>query len=514
MSGIDGNLEHLEREVKLDVWLGFAFPDLDDLGDLSELGGGVEVGPPVTRRLRATYYDTADLRLVRSGITVRHRLGDGTGWTVKLPADGNGDGAVVRAERTFKGKAGAVPSAVDDVVVAWRRGAPLAVVARFDTERRVRVVTGPGGAVLAEVVDDEVSVYEGDHLAMRFREIEVEQGSADGSSAVAALVDRLVGAGAGRSTHPSKLARALGPRASAPGDLDVAPLGERPSAGDVLRAGLARSATLVVAHDAGVRAGVDVEAVHQARVGTRRLRSDLQAFGPLLLPAWAADLRRELSWLADALGDVRDADVLLARLDRRVESLDAGERGAGGLLVERLRAERADAVARLAAVLDDERYVALLDRLIDAVHDPAVTKEACRPAAKVLGRLAAEPWHRLRSAVADLGDDPTDDELHRVRIRAKRVRYAAELASLSAGKGARRFAKAVAALQDVLGGRNDAIVTEEWLRRAAAEVPPAPAALALRLAEVERASVEAADLDWAESWQAVTAKGLRSWMRS
>lgn len=507
MSGID---DHVEREVKLDVWLGFAFPDLDDLDD------GVEVGSPVTRRLRATYYDTADLRLVRSGITVRHRLGDGTGWTVKLPVDGDEhrDGAVVREERGFKGKAGDVPDEVGDLVLAWRRGAPLEIVARFDTERRARVVTGPGGAVLAEVVDDEVSAYDGDHLAMRFRELEVEQGSGDGSSVVAALVDRLIGAGAGRSTHPSKLARVLGPRAGAPGDLDVGPLGERPTAGDVLRAGLARSAALVVAHDAGVRAGVDVEAVHQARVGTRRLRSDLQAFGPLLLPAWAADLRRELSWLADALGDVRDADVLLARLDRRVAALDAGERGAGALLVERLRADRVDAGARLAAVLDDERYVVLLDRLVDAVHHPAVTKEARRPAAKVLGTLAAEPWHRLRAAVDDLGADPTDDELHRVRIRAKRARYAAELASLSAGKGARRFAKAVAALQDVLGARNDAIVTEEWLRHAAGEVPPAPAAVALRLAEVERAAASEADRGWAESWQAVTAKGLRSWMRS
>ncbi|MEX2659280.1 MAG: CHAD domain-containing protein, partial [Acidimicrobiales bacterium] len=244
------------------------------------------------------------------------------------------------------------------------------------------------------------------------------------------------------------------------------------------------------------------------------LRSDLQAFGPILLPVWTTSLREELSWLADALGDVRDADVLLERLERMVPALEDGQHGAGGLLVERLRAQRDDARARLLEVLDAQRYLDLLDRLVDAVQRPALTSQGDRNAAKVLPSLAAEPWHRLRKAVDALGQVPTDEDLHKVRIRAKRARYAAELASLSAGKPARSFAKAIAGLQDVLGALHDATVSQAWLQAAAEQVPSAPAAVARHLALQERAAADRLHREWDAAWKAVDKKGLRAWLRS
>ena len=44
----------------------------------------------------AVYYDTADLRLARWGVSLRHRTGDGTGWTVKLPEGEDGPALVAR----------------------------------------------------------------------------------------------------------------------------------------------------------------------------------------------------------------------------------------------------------------------------------------------------------------------------------------------------------------------------------------------------------------------------------
>ena len=164
-------------------------------------------------------------------------------------------------------------------------------------------------------------------------------------------------------------------------------------------------------------------------------------------------------------------------------------------------------------VLDAQRYLDLLDRLVDAVAQPAVTARADRPAARVLPELAAEPWRRLRKAVRRLEDHPSDDSLHEVRIRAKRSRYAAELASLSVGAPARRFAKAVASLQDVLGGFNDAVVSEAWLRGAADELGDGPGALALGLATAERAEADRLAREWSAAWQALDAVGLRRWMR-
>ena len=500
---------HLEQEVKLDVWPGFALPELVGVAD------GVAAVPPATSHLVATYHDTADLRLARAGISLRHREGDGTGWTLKLPADVPApEGAVSRTETTFAGGPEEVPSEVLARLVAWTRNALLVPVARLETDRTTVLLRDGEGATLVEVVDDEVSAYDGSHLALRFREVEVEAGADAPDDLVSKVVARLREAGARPGAHRSKVARVLGPRSGEPGDLDLPPMGDDPTVAEVLQAGIARSVGLIVHHDAVVRAGVDPEGVHQARVGTRRLRSDLRAFGSLLLPAWAAALRDELSWLADALGAVRDADVLLERLQQRVASLPEGDRPAGRALVERLGAEREAARSRLLDVLDDQRYLDLLDRLIDAVHHPAVVARADRPARKVLPGLAAEPWKRLRKAVQALPADPPEEDLHAVRIRAKRARYAAEVAAVAAGKPARRFAKAVAGLQEVLGALQDAAVSEAWLRLAAAEVDAAPAGVALRLADEERAEIERLRQAWTTAWKAVDDKGLRSWLRT
>ena len=68
------------------------------------------------------------------------------------------------------------------------------------------------------------------------------------------------------------------------------------------------------------------------------------------------------------------------------------------------------------------------------------------------------------AAVKKLGDPPTDEDLHSVRIGAKRCRYAAEAVAPTIGKRARTFARAAADLQQVLGDHHDAVVAEGWLR--------------------------------------------------
>src|SRR5260370_8023384 len=75
------------------------------------------------------------------------------------------------------------------------------------------------------------------------------------------------------------------------------------------------------------------------------------------------------------------------------------------------------------AELSSVRYIDLLDRLVSAAHAPATLPDAEEAASKVLPPLAAGPWRRLRSAVKQLPDVPTDPELHRIRILAKRPRY-------------------------------------------------------------------------------------------
>src|SRR5206468_1899371 len=91
-------------------------------------------------------------------------------------------------------------------------------------------------------------------------------------------------------------------------------MGARPPAAEIVRRAIAQSYARLDANELGVFDGRDPEAIHQARVATRRLRSDLRTFEPLMDRDWTTRLRADLQWLGADLGDVRDLEVLRARL--------------------------------------------------------------------------------------------------------------------------------------------------------------------------------------------------------
>ncbi len=212
---------HLEREIKLDADPDLVLPDLDGVAR------GIHAVSRPTLDLDATYFDAVDTRLLAAGVTVRRRTGEGTRWTVKLPAwrPVRGDQssgtvgsdrpqAVSRREVDLFDQGLAVPDGVVDLVADWLGDAALVPVARLLSHRR-RVALGPdpaGSQWLAEVDDDLVSVEVDDQPVGRFREIEVEQADVDdaaGAPVVRAVVDRLLLAGARPGSSSSKLARAL-----------------------------------------------------------------------------------------------------------------------------------------------------------------------------------------------------------------------------------------------------------------------------------------------------------------
>ncbi len=324
---------NLERETKLQAPPGFRLPELG--------GDGLVATQLEPQRLVTVYVDTSDLRIARWGSSLRHRQGEG--WTVKLPSPGEGS-ALVRTEVNFEGDdAKKMPTAAADLVRAYVRGEELAPVARLQTVRRgVRIADGEGTSV-AIVTDDEVSVMQGRRVASRFRELEVElEPSADGRISDV-LVDRLTQAGAGPVDNVPKLVRALGPRAASPPDLEVPGLDEDAEVIDVVRREFATSVVRLLRHDAGVRLGDDPEAVHQARVATRRLRSALRTFRDVLDPDWAGSLRDRLRWLADALGAVRDTEVLRDRIRSREAVLPEVDHKALEELVTMLEISRDEA---------------------------------------------------------------------------------------------------------------------------------------------------------------------------
>jgi len=498
----------LEREVKLGAGPAFHLPDLSGVLD------GVTATPPEAVRLETVYYDTPDLRLARWGVSLRHRAGEG--WTLKLPpaqATGQPQGQLLeRDEITFQGGSKKPPEGAVAIVRAYVRKAELVPVARLSTiRRRVRLVDAAGTRV-AEVVDDEVSVRDGRRVAARFREIEVEvaqqQNGANGI--VDPLVMRLRGAGAGAVDPTPKHIRALGPRAMEPPEVSALPVKPDSPAKDVIKHVLAESIASLMKHDPLVRTSGDPEAVHQARVATRKLRSHLRTFGPLLDPEWTEPLRSELGWLALGLGAVRDREVLFERLSERAKSLPASDLRSASSLLHILQLEIATLRTKLMAELDSLRYVDLLERLVLASQAPATLPDADEPASTVLPPLAAGPWRRLRSAVKQLPETPVDPELHRIRILAKRARYAAEAVSPVVGKAADAFARATAKLQTILGEHQDSVTAQAWLR--SARISGRRAFVAGELIAMEHVAAEDARAKWAQVWKTLDRKSLRDWM--
>jgi CHAD domain-containing protein len=386
-------------------------------------------------------------------------------------------------------------------------------VARLQTVRTGVALRDADGTLLAEVVDDEVSVLDGERLALRFREVEVELTDAAPDELLAAVVARLREAGADAPDPTPKVVRALGPVVSRPPDLADADLPDRPTAADVLAQTVTRSVRRLVEHDPIAREGTDSEGIHQARVATRRLRSDLRLFGTLVDEAWARSLRDELGSLADTLGNVRDADVLLERLRTQISQLATDDQSGAHELVHLLVEQRSRYREELREALSSPGYIELLDRLVEAARNPKVLPEAQRPARKVLPELVAKPWRVLQAAADRIDSATPDAELHEVRILAKRARYAADMATIVCGDPARRFADAMADVQTVLGDHQDACVAEAWLREASAVSSPAAALAAGQLMAVQRADAARLRDEWPAVWERSKKGSLRKWLK-
>ena len=491
-----------ERELKLAASPQFRMPSIYGL-----VGPTVRQAPP--ERNATTYYDTSDLRLARWGASLRHRPGEG--WTVKLPAERDAP-FLVRPEIVFDGNGGQPPDAAVDLVRGFVRHEALAERVRMSTVRRRTGLHDSGGRLLAAVVDDDVSVLNGS-APWGFRELEVEIAEETTPGLLDALVERLRQAGAGAPDQTAKYIRALASPAPLAPEIATADLGADATAGDAVRRAITLSVIRLIVHDPVVRLDVDPEGVHQARVATRRLRSDLRTFLPLLDREWASELRAELGWIARILGEVRDGDVLLERLGRRIDGLAEPERATAEPILATLRRARAESHADLLATFRSARYVELLDRLVDAANSPALVADAAAPAANVLPRLVKRPWHKLSKRVAALGDTPSDTKLHEVRIRAKRVRYATEACAPIVGKPARAFAQAAAKLQDALGDLHDAVVAADWLEAwAEHRGSDEDRGTAEALAASERAAADELRSTWRGAWDALEAPSLRAWM--
>ncbi len=245
-------------------------------------------------------------------------------------------------------------------------------------------------------------------------------------------------------------------------------LGKRISAEQAFCAIAANCMQQVQANAPGVGQRDDTESLHQMRVGLRRLASALRLYRGLL--ALPPALQGEFDWLDEALGPARDMDVLTG------VTLPAAAHALRGVadtapLCEAALAEARTLRASAAATIDSARYTTLMLALSRWLHGrgwrdnaPLQAKAQLAMPVAMFARKAIGAAHaglRRRARAARAGGP---EARHRMRIAAKRLRYASEFfGSLYKDKRVRPFIGALAALQDVLGRANDALVAQALL---------------------------------------------------
>lgn len=466
----------------------------------------------------AAYFDTPGLRLLRRGMTLRYRRDAPASedrWMLELPvADAYGTQRWV----TWPGGPGAVPEALARDLGPLLGGEPIEVVAELTTMRRTSELRDRSGARIGEIRDDWVSASV--PAPARLRSVTALFDSGD-AALLGASVGWLRPVGAGAGPGGRDLARVLG---AGPVPEGGPALDGESSVAEMVAASSACALEHLVAGYVGIRFGDDAEAVHRLRVATRRFRSELRTLAAVLEPRWARHTRAELAWIAGRLGEVRDADVLSERV-----ACDAGSVGAEpavvGTLCAPLHAQREDAYGVLREALRSDRYVDLVRSLEGASVYPPITRGSLRasgaarplglspavPARVLLPGLLRRPWRELRRSVEHLGSEAADSELHRVRLGAKQLRYAAELAAPVLGERARRLSRAARSLQDVLGDHHDAVAAECWLLRAGAVGDPTVGLVAERCIAIERQCQAARRDEWPEVWRKLRRNELRHW---
>ncbi|OBG74579.1 MULTISPECIES: CYTH and CHAD domain-containing protein [unclassified Mycobacterium] len=457
---------HLEVERKFDVVESTVSPSFEGIAAVAR----VEKLP--AEHLDATYFDTPGEDLARNKITLRRRTGGhDAGWHLKLPA-GPEARTEVRAPLDASGPGGddSVPDELADVVLAIVRDRPLQPVARITTLRENQVLYGADGAPLAEFSNDHVTAWSArttedsdlEPTQQEWREWELELVESDGDPDTALLdrlSNRLLDAGAAPAGHGSKLARVLGTTA--------APTAAAPASDNPLQRAVAEQVRELLVWDRAVRADA-YDSIHQMRVTTRKLRSLLRdyqdAYG---LPddGWALDELREL---AAILGVARDAEVLAERYERQLNGL-APELVRGPIwerLVGGARRRYQTGWRRSLIAMRSQRYFRLLDALDEIVAQPpgGVAGEEAPP---ITIDAAYKKIRKATKAAARVDEEHPDDQherdeaIHRIRKRAKRLRYTA------AATGAGKVSEQAKAVQSLLGDHQDSVVSREHLSQEA-----------------------------------------------
>jgi|KBSMisStandDraft_5_1062788.scaffolds.fasta_scaffold05764_2 inorganic triphosphatase YgiF len=424
----------------------------------------------VTRKLYSVYYDTPDLDLWQAGVSLRVRR-SGRQWLQTVKSGGAVTAGLHQQHEFETPLAAPFPdfegiqtseAAVFFSPPELRERLQPVVVTEFT---RTSSELTPAGGVAIEFCIDRGELKSGDAtLSLCEIELEMKDGAPGHAYDIALqlletiplLVEDRSKLERGIALHLRTPAKPLKSRRS------LVAAGMRTN--DVFRTLILGCLAHYTANQRGMLEGGDPEYLHQMRVALRRLRSVFSTFSPLFPAAVIAPLVEETRWLARILGVTRDWDVFGTETLPPVVARHAGHAGLAAV-VQAAERKRAGANRRARRAVASVRGQGLLlkfgawtaaEAWLAALTDEQ-RADLNRPADEFARETLAAALKRVRKRGRKFAHLAPPD-LHRLRISAKKLRYATEFfAPLFDEKTARDYRGALARLQDALGSYNDAV---------------------------------------------------------
>lgn len=425
-------------------------------------------------QVRMVWHDTPAAALAEDGtVLCEHRLGRETTWRIER----------MRGAPDAPWLPGAPSPLLDEAAERSSLGralpAPLLPVAAFEGTLRVLALAEAAGTRQVTLLDGVLRAVAGERPVCRLMLSGLPAETEALALALAAHVRLCVPAASLASEAYAVSGRAVPPAASG---APILPTGV--SVGDAFARIAGHLAAVLLCWASSAAPSGGEEPVHQMRVAVRRLRSALSLFGRAVgcteLDAVHADLRA----LMRVLGPARDWDVFVNGTGRAVGRAFTDDRAVARLLAAAER-RRLDAYAALDGFLHGAGFRTLGIRLACLVagrpwehppatldDDPARREAADKQMAALASPLDDFAGHALARRLARVGEAGDDlsalpaDALHRLRIQAKRLRYAAEFfAPLYPPRDTRRFIRRVASVQERLGRLNDGAVVRHLMEQ-------------------------------------------------
>ena len=380
------------------------------------IAGAIRRGSEHSYTMNVTLLDAPDQRLIKAGIVLAHRVVDGRGeWYLDAPAWA----PWLPVEEIEQMGDAELPQRFAELVLPFRRWATLGFMAALTCERSEFVLRDRARAPLAIIRDDKVSAARSGVTFARYREVTLHPIGLDREQ-LGWLTEMVQQAGGSRLPALPHILQRLGARSGL--RVGATPRGwdEHTDVESFVGGLIGSRHQQLLSADLAIRSGRQADPEDLCRV-LRRLRSELSGLASVLDPIWLMDIEAELGWVDDQLSEP-----------------DANGR----------------------RVLQGERYLRLLDRLVLATRAPEVGRAGADPAADALRAVVEQGVAAVISTAEELSEAGPSAAWERAVVLVDQLADSCELALLLLPEWAAPISRHVLRLVELLSAARDTVLDE------------------------------------------------------